>query len=76
MGMQGTYSGGGVERVPSILMSMNQTWGASQKKKKKPNQTVVLPHLLSSLHTHLLQSHEREHRLCNVKASGNTSFTR
>lgn len=34
---------GGVERVPSILMSMNQTWGASQKKKNNPTKQLCYP---------------------------------
>lgn len=72
MGVQQGASFGGIKGVLWILALMNQTQAASRKKKKN----VVLLHLLSSLHTHLLQSYERRHHLYNIKASGNTSFTR
>lgn len=45
-------------------------------KKTQTAEKVVLLHLLSGLHTHLLQSCEWQHHPCNVRASGKTRFTR
>lgn len=55
------------KKIPWIMALLNQAQTAEK---------VVLLHLLSGLHTHLLQSCEWQHHPCNVRASGKTSFTR